>query len=104
MRQRGVSYRIAGEINNTEALKNLARTDDENLAVISALAVDQTVTVIDVVDLDLERSFDIVHHKDKIITQPISQLMNALTVFGRTVRAEHPRRPASAFKVQRSQG
>ena len=104
MRQRGVSYRIAGEINNTEALKNLAHTDDENLAVISALAVDQTVTVIDVVDLDLERSFDIVHHKDKIITQPISELMNALTGFGRTVRAEHPRRPASPFKVQRSQG
>jgi DNA-binding transcriptional LysR family regulator len=78
MRRRGVSYRIAGEINNTEGLKNFARADKENLAVISALAVDGNVTVLDVSDLDLQRSFDIVYHKDKVITPHIQEFMDAL--------------------------
>ncbi len=84
MRKRRVSYRIAGEINNTEALKNFARSDHKSLAVISALAVDDNVAVLDVADLDLGRSFDIVHHKDKIITEPLKKLMDALALFGKT--------------------
>ncbi len=84
MRKRGVSYRIVGEINNTEALRNFAHADAENLAVISALAVDESVRVVDVIDLNLERSFDIVYHKDKVISQSIRELVNSLARFTKT--------------------
>jgi DNA-binding transcriptional LysR family regulator len=83
MRRRGVSYRIAGEINNTEALRNFAHSDTENLAVISALAVDKSVRTVDVTDLNLERSFDIVYHKDKLISQGIREFMSSLVQFAK---------------------
>jgi LysR family transcriptional regulator, transcriptional activator of the cysJI operon len=84
MRKRGVTYHIAGEINNTEALKNFAHSDTENLAVISALAVDKSIKVIDVSDLNLERSFDIVYHKDRVITASIREFMRSLASFAKT--------------------
>ena len=75
MRKKGLTYRIAGEINNTEALKNFAREDGENFAVISALAVDESIRVVDIPGLDLGRSFDIVYHRDKTMSPPMRELM-----------------------------
>jgi LysR family transcriptional regulator, transcriptional activator of the cysJI operon len=65
MRKKGIPFRVAGELNNTEALKNIVRVDKEGFAVISELAVDASLRVIEIPGLNLERSFDIVYHKDK---------------------------------------
>jgi LysR family transcriptional regulator, transcriptional activator of the cysJI operon len=78
MRQKGLSYTVAGELNNTEALKNFARVDKENFAVISALAVDESIRVLDMTGLGLERNFDIVYHKDKAMSPPLRELMACL--------------------------
>ena len=78
MKQKGLPYRIAGELNNTEALKNLARVDKENFSVISALAVDESIRVIEIPALDLERDFDIVYHKDKVMNEALLELISCL--------------------------
>jgi len=78
MRRKGLDYRVAGEINNTEALKNFAREDKENFAVISALAVDESIRVLDLPGLDLERGFDIVRHKDKAMNEALLDLISCL--------------------------
>jgi LysR family transcriptional regulator, transcriptional activator of the cysJI operon len=75
MRRKGIAYRIAGELNNTEALKNLVRADDERFAVVSELAVDDSVRVVEVPGLELERSFDIVHRRDKRIDGELSDFV-----------------------------
>lgn len=78
MRRKGLPFRIAGEISNTEALKNFAHYDRENFAVISALAIDERVRVLEVPGLELGRDFDIVRHKDKAMSQPIRDLISGL--------------------------
>jgi DNA-binding transcriptional LysR family regulator len=78
MKKKGIAYRIAGELNNTEALKNLAHADAENFAVISALAVDECVRVLEVPGLDLERGFDIVHHRDKEMSEALIELRSRI--------------------------
>jgi LysR family transcriptional regulator, transcriptional activator of the cysJI operon len=75
MKRKGLPYRIVGELNNTEALKNFARADKENFSVISALAVDDSIRVIDIPGLDLERNFDIVHHRDKAMNEALREFM-----------------------------
>jgi DNA-binding transcriptional LysR family regulator len=65
MRRKGIAYRIAGELNNTEALKNIVIVDKESFAVISELALDESLRVLEIPGLELDRNFDIVHHKDK---------------------------------------
>jgi LysR family transcriptional regulator, transcriptional activator of the cysJI operon len=78
MRRKGLSYKVSGELNNTEALKNFARVDKENFSVISALAVDASIRVINIPGLELERSFDIVYHKDKVINEGMRELIACL--------------------------
>jgi DNA-binding transcriptional LysR family regulator len=78
MKRKGLPYSIAGELNNTEALKNFAREDKENFAVISALAVDESIRVVDIPGLDLERDFDIVYHKDKSMSDDLRELITCL--------------------------
>jgi Transcriptional regulator len=67
MKRKGLGYTIAGEVNNTEALRNFAHNDKESFAVISALALNEEVREIKIPGLALERDFDIVYHKDKKI-------------------------------------
>jgi hypothetical protein len=78
MKRKSLPYRIAGELNNTEALKNFARVDKENFSVISVLAVDESVRVIEIPGLDLERDFDIVYHKDKTMNEALLELISCL--------------------------
>jgi LysR family transcriptional regulator, transcriptional activator of the cysJI operon len=78
MKHKSLPYTIAGELNNTEALKNFAHADSENFSVISALAVDDSIRVIDVPGLDLERNFDIAYHKDKTMTEALREFMARL--------------------------
>lgn len=78
MKRKGLPFKIVGELNNTEALKNFARVDKENFSVISALAVDEGVKVVDVPGLDLERNFDIVYHKDKALSEALRELIACL--------------------------
>lgn len=78
MRRKGIAFRIAGEINNTEALKNFARLDSQNFAVVSALSVDDSICVLEIPGLSLERGFDVVRHKDKAISQPMRDLISSL--------------------------
>jgi DNA-binding transcriptional LysR family regulator len=82
MRRKGLPFRIAGEISNTEALKNFAHYDRENFAVISALAIDERVRVLEVPGLELGRDFDIVRHKDKALSQPMRDLIAGLEGLG----------------------
>jgi Transcriptional regulator len=81
MRRKGLEYGIAGEINNTEALKNFARYDKDRFAVISALALDDTVREVRIAGLALERSFDIVYHKDKAISGALSEFIACVDGF-----------------------
>jgi LysR family transcriptional regulator, transcriptional activator of the cysJI operon len=78
MKKKGWPYRIVGELNNTEALKNFARTDKENFSVISALAVDDSLHVIDCPGLDLERDFDIVYHRNKTMNDSLRGLIASI--------------------------
>jgi LysR family transcriptional regulator, transcriptional activator of the cysJI operon len=78
MKRKGLPFRIAGELNNTEALKNFARADRENFSVISALAIDESIRVIEIPGLDLERDFDIVYHKDKLMSEALRELIACL--------------------------
>jgi DNA-binding transcriptional LysR family regulator len=78
MKRKGLRYSIAGELNNTEALKNFAHADKECFSVISALAVDDSIRVVDVPGLDLERHFDVVYHKDKVISPALRDFIARL--------------------------
>lgn len=78
MRRKGLRFRVAGEINNTEGLRNFARADRENFAVISALAVDESVRTVEIPGLELSRDFDIVRHKDKELDGRLAGFVAAL--------------------------
>ncbi len=78
MKEKGWPYKIVGELNNTEALKNFARADKENFSVISALAVDDSLRVIDCPGLDLERDFDIVYHRNKTMNDSLRGLISSI--------------------------
>lgn len=75
MKKRNIAVRIAGELSNTEALKNMVRADISNFAVISALALDGSIRAMEVRGLELERDFDIVYHKDKQMTEVMSEFI-----------------------------
>jgi DNA-binding transcriptional LysR family regulator len=78
MRKKGIPFRVAGELNNTEALKNIVRADREGFAVISELAIDASLRVLEIPGLNLERSFDIVYHKDKRMGGDLADLVDRI--------------------------
>jgi LysR family transcriptional regulator, transcriptional activator of the cysJI operon len=78
MKRKGIRYAIAGELNNTEALKNFAHADKERFSVISELAVDDSIRVVDVPGLDLARHFDVVYHKDKVMSPALREMIACL--------------------------
>jgi LysR family transcriptional regulator, transcriptional activator of the cysJI operon len=83
MRRKGLDYKVAGELNNTEALKNFARADKENFAVISALALDGSVVAVDVPSLGLERDFDLVYRRGKAESRALADFSPCLEGFAR---------------------
>jgi LysR family transcriptional regulator, transcriptional activator of the cysJI operon len=78
MRKKGIPFKVAGELNNTEALKNIVRVDREGFAVISELAVDASLRVLEMPGLNLGRDFDIVYHKDKRMIGDLADLVDRI--------------------------
>jgi DNA-binding transcriptional LysR family regulator len=78
MRKKGIPFTVAGELNNTEALKNIVGADKGGFAVISELAVDESVRVVEIPGLDLERGFDVVYHKNKRMSGDLVDLIESI--------------------------
>jgi len=76
MRKKGNPFRVAGELGNTEALKNILRADRAGFSVISELALDPSLRVLEVPGLNFERSIDIVPHKDKRMGGVLADLVD----------------------------
>jgi len=84
MKKRGVSVKLQGVFNNTEAIK-IASMYNLGLGVVSKISIslhDQDLVVLNVKELSLKRNFSLVYHKDKYISQELAWLMEYIQTNG----------------------
>ncbi|MBS4534994.1 LysR family transcriptional regulator [Clostridium sp. D2Q-14] len=78
MKRHNIEYNIAGEYNNTEAIKN-ATLYGLGLGIVSKMSLngsESNINILPIKDLELSRYFSIVYHRNKYINKSISFLMD----------------------------
>lgn len=77
MKRHEIDYKVSGEFNNTEAIKN-ATLYGLGLGIVSRMSLEEyeeNINILPIKDLELKREFSIVYHRNKYITKNLSFLM-----------------------------
>lgn len=90
MANKHLPIRVSWTCCNSEAIKN-AVADGHGISVVSErLVLDDAAAgrffVCRITDLNLDRYFDVVYHKDKYISRPMQDFIDACMAFGRAER------------------